>query len=416
MRSTASTHIISFSKSTLSSMLVVLVSTFVLFGCAASQNNTVSPSIAIKSTNVSDVSLSQANDTFNHATLVGKWLTQNDGALMVDPQTSGLTFMDGRLYSVSDASAKSNQLRRLHVIDKNTAEVTQKLGPIEIAPHIQNKSCFAAYLNKQPDYEALLAIPNKTNQWLLVTEDGTRGDKIEGDCLHAFTNNYFTRYPALLVKVELIDDKLVLTGVRAIEFDPADNTDKRDLGTYIENDGIEGLALTRDNRLLFGIEQDANRSARVFEYPYTDTLFDTVDSFIKVTDARLQLPLHISLINPINGMDVYYPDAQSDGYLITIARNNDQLWILDLASQRPAIIVDLTLYAPSHEKCGENAVHKIRNTALEAAAVHNNMLYLINDPWRQQYPKNVTCSHDKVYYDGFTPLLFQTPINPNWFK
>ena len=354
--------------------------------------------------------------TFHSATLVGTWLRETNNELMLDPQTSGLSATGGYLYSVSDASAKEHQLRRLHVIDKDSGKVVNKLGPIEIAEHIQQNSCFAAYLNKQPDYEGLLALPGRRNQWLLVTEDGTRGDKVSGDCLAAFTNSHFTRYPALLVKVELINNKLILNGVRAIEFDPKDNTDKRSLGMNIENDGIEGLALTHDNRLLFGIEKDANGYARVFEYPFTDSLFDTLDTFIKPTDANLRFPSNMRLNNPINGMDIYYPNEQSQGYLITIARNNNQLWILDLSAQKPAIVVDLNLYAPSSDLCGQNTVHKIRNAALEGASVVGNTLYLINDPWKEQYPRNVTCVDDKPYYDSYAPLIFKTTILSEWFK
>ncbi|MFT6267750.1 MAG: hypothetical protein ACJAVV_000549 [Alphaproteobacteria bacterium] len=374
--------------------------------------------------NASDHSLDQALehrsvhsvDIFYNVTTVGKWLTESDGLLMQDPQTSGLTFMGDDIYSVSDASALNHHVRRLHVIDKNTGVVKEKLGPIEISPHILGASCFADYLNKNPDYEALVAIPNKPNQWIAVTEDGTRGQKIEGDCFNSFTNNNFTRYPALIVKLELINDILMLTGVRALEFSPHDNIDKRSLGQNVENDGIEGLAFTRDSRLLFGIEQDANRSARVFELPYSEDVFGTIDSFIRVNDSGLKFPKHMALNNPINGMDIYYPNAQSQGYLIAGARNNDQLWILDLAKQSPTVIVDLNFYAPSDAKCGKEAIHKIRNTALEGVAVHNSTLYLINDPWKQQYPKNVTCIYDKPKYEGFVPLLFELPINPDWFK
>ena len=355
-------------------------------------------------------------DKFYSVTAVGKWLTESNGQFMQNPQTSGLTFMGDSLYSISDASALNNQIRRLHVINKNTAEVEQKLGPITIAPHILSTSCFADHLNNRPDYEALVAIPNKPNQWIAVTEDGTRGKKIEGDCFKKFTNNYFTRYPALIVKLELVDEMLMLTGVRAIEFNPNDNIDKRSLGDDIENDGIEGLAFTRNNRVLFGVEQDLNRSARVFEIAYSEDFFDSIDSFIKVKNSGLKFPDHMAFINPINGMDVYYPNADSQGYLITAARNNNQLWILDLSKQSPAVIVDLNFYAPSDAKCGKEAIHKIRNTGLEGVAVNKTTLYLINDPWQQQYPNNVTCVHDKDKYQGFVPLLFELAINPDWFK
>jgi hypothetical protein len=365
---------------------------------------------------VSAYSPDLVSTNFNAVTVVGKWLSESDGQAMHNPQTSGLTFTGNKIYSVSDASAANHQQRRLHVIDQDTGKLSHKLGPIILSPQILSASCFADYLNGKPDYEALVAIPNTVNQWLLVTEDGTRGTKIKGECFEKFTHNNFTRYPALIVKIELISDSLILTGVRAIEFNPNDKTDKRGLGTNIENDGIEGLAFTRNNRLLLGIEQDANKSPRVFELAYSADLFDTIDTFIRVKDSGLTFPEHMTLVNPINGMDVYYPQANSEGYLIAAARNNDQLWILDLAKQRPTVIVDIDFYAPSNPRCGKNTFHKIRNTALEGVAVHENTLYLINDPWHQRYSANATCVYDKPKYEAFIPLLFELEINPAWFK
>lgn len=405
-------NFIAFIRRMLPAGLFCVLALAILSGCTSSYVAVDETTQALR-VNSSSV---QTTATFHSETVVGKWLTESDGKYMQDPQTSGLTFMGDDLYSVSDASAKSQHLRRLHVVNKVTAKVTQKLGPIRLAPHITDTSCFAKHLNNRPDYEAIVAIPNTKNQWLMVTEDGTRGDKIQGECFTAFSNSHFTVYPALIVKLELVNDTLMLTGVRAIEFDPADNTDKRVLGENIENDGIEGLAFTRDNRVLLGIEQDANRSARVFELRYSDTLFDTVDTFVQVKDSGLLFPEHMALINPINGMDIYYPNANSQGYLIAAARNNDQLWILDIAKKKAPKIIDLHLYAPSDDRCGKNTVHKIRNTALEGVAVQGNTLYLINDPWRQQYPRNATCSFDKPKYDAFIPLLFHMQINPDWFN
>ena len=115
-------------------------------------------------------------------------------------------------------------------------------------------------------------------------------------------------------------------------------------------------------------------------------------------------------------MDVYYPNEKSTGFLITAARNANQLWILDLAKQKPASIVDLNLYAPSNTTMGCAIIHKIRNTALEGVAVHKNILYLVNDPWKQEYPKNIICAQDKENYEGMSPLLFSLPIDAAWFN
>ena len=358
-----------------------------------------------------------AGPKFFIANATGNWVIEKDGSFMQDPQTSGLTYLDGYLYSVSDASAKPHQVRQLHKMSADSGRIIEKIGPIQLAQNIAENSCFARYLEDKPDYEGLVGLPNSQTEWLMVTEDASRGDLISAECLAKYSDANFTFYPSLIVKLELINDTIMLTGVRVLKFDAKDKVDKRLRGNSdIENDGLEGITITRQGDILLGLEKDANNKPRVFRLGYNETLFDPIDSFVEVEDSGLIFPDFMSYQNPINGIDVYYPNSQSTGFLITAARNANQLWILDLAKEKLPIIVDLNLYAPSDTSKGCAAKHKIRNTALEGVAVNNNTLYLVNDPWKKEYLNNIVCEQDRARYEGMSPLIFSLPIDPSWFK
>lgn len=358
-----------------------------------------------------------AEPKFFVANATGNWILERDGTFMQDPQTSGLTYLDGYLYSISDASAKLHQLKQLHKMSADTGRIIEKIGPIQLAQNIAENSCFAKYLEDKPDYEGLVRLPNSQTEWLVVTEDASRGDLISAECLAKYSAANFTYYPSLLVKLELINETLMLTGVRVLQFDAKDKVDKRLSGVKnIENDGLEGIAITREGNILLGLEKDADEKPRVFQLDYEQALFDSIDTFIKVKDSGLLFPDFLSFKNPINGMEVYYPNPNSTGFLITAARNANQLWILDLAKKKLPIIVDLNLYAPSDTSKGCANRHRIKNTALEGVAVHNNTLYLVNDPWKQEYPNNIICAQDKDRYLGMSPLLFTLPIDAAWFE
>ncbi len=341
--------------------------------------------------------------------LEGRWVKDIDSEFMLNPQTSGLTYYKDHLYSISDGSAHSSQIKRLHKIDPDTASVIEKQGPFKLADSVKS-TCFASYLTTRPDYEGLVAIPNQADTWLTVTEDATRAGQLSSECREKFKDTYSTEHPTLLVKLELINDDIFVTGIRAIQFSASDN-----VGNF-PNDGIEGITITRDYTLLLGLEKDANTKARLFKVKFTDQMFNKVDEFLKVQSLDVDFPAFESGNHPINGMDVYYPDAASAGYLIAAARNDDQLWIVDLTNNKPAKILQLNFYAPSPANSNCEPLHKIKNTALEGVAVHNEILYLINDPWKKVYPDNVICASDKQRYEEFAPLIFELPIDEKWFR
>lgn len=353
--------------------------------------------------------------------LKGSWILEQDGSTMLDPQPSGLSFLGERLFSVSDASADKTQIKRLHELDPSTGNMLKKHGPFNISDALLT-SCFVDYLYSSPDYEGLVAInsnaANSNPEWLLVTEDASRYAGLSDACNAKYggvdkTGN--TQHPTLLVRISLINNALKITGIRALKFKQSDG-----LGDY-PNDGIEGLALTRDSRLLIGLEKDAKNAPRIFEFEYASSLFDTLDDFIEVKDAQLLIPdlskgLSEKGNHPINGMEVYYPSSNSEGFLIAAARNDNQLWIIDLAKTKATKIVSLQYEVPSKqpEECAPT--HKMDNASIEGVAVKADVLYLINDPWRANYYKNIVCEADRESYERMSPLLFKFKMPSTWFE
>jgi len=114
----------------------------------------------------------------------GKWITEKDGSTLLDPQTSGLIADENVWWSVSDASAHDSQTHRLHMIDKNSVKVVERLGPMK----------------------------------------------------KRFENTGSTKYPTLLVEIMLRNEQLIVSGVRALQFSPDDKVGN------LPNDGFEGLA------------------------------------------------------------------------------------------------------------------------------------------------------------------------------
>ena len=344
--------------------------------------------------------------------LSGDWILEPDGSSMLDPQTSGLTFHQGQLYSISDGSAHESQIQRLHKIDPQTGAIIGRVGPIQLSPALET-SCFVSYLSGRPDYEAIVSIPNEENAWLLVTEDATRSGEFSEACQKRFANTGSTKYPTLLVKIEAIQQGLFITGIRALQFSP-----DHQLGDF-PNDGIEGMSISKSGKVLIGLEKDKNTQARIFEVSYTPELFTILDEFVSVNDSGLLLPKFTAGNHPINGMDVYYPHNGSQGYLIAAARNDDELWILDLNKQKATKVVKVNFSVNCRDANNNDLVisqHKIANTALEGVAVKGEKLYLINDPWKKVYTANSTCSKDQVYYERMSPMLFSLDIEPAWFQ
>ena len=56
------------------------------------------------------------------------------------------------------------------------------------------------------------------------------------------------------------------------------------------------------------------------------------------------------------------------------------------------------------------------NASIEGLAVIGDTLWLVNDPWKVNYMKNLQCEANRARYEGMAPLLFNMPIDDAWFK
>ena len=394
-------------------MAIVLGSLIVTFCVACTPENSSPESAEAISENVVG-NLAESQTENKSIELVGTWITDLDGDLMLNPQTSGLKYDNGHLYSLSDGSAHETQILRLHQISMtDDARVLKKFGPTEFSENVRN-SCFYQYLSYRPDYEALTPIPNEDDAWIFVTEDASRSEQLSNKCQQQYGESGSTFYPTLLVRVQVKGEGLEVTHVRPVQFP------KTALVGDFPNDGIEGLTVTRDNRLLLGLEKDLSKHARVFEIAL-DNDFWQDQGFAKVQDSELLLPRFEAGNHPINGMDVFYPSPESDGYLFAAARNDNELWIIDLAKKKPTKKIKLTFLAPSDisQNTAENiceATHVMNNSSIEGVSVVNNTVWMINDPWKANYHKNIVCAADQSRYLQNSPLLFKIDIDNNWFE
>lgn len=354
---------------------------------------------------VSAQSTEKASPTHPTQVLAGTWLLDKDGTVMLDPQTSGLKFQNGFLYTLSDGSAHQSQIRRLHQIDVQQSRVVKKWGPTTFSEAVK-QSCFYEYLNSRPDYEGLVAVPQQPDTWIWVTEDATRSKPLNTECALKYADTHSTQYPTLLVKLVQVEHELLVQAVRPVQF-----PEQAKVGNA-PNDGIEGLSITQNNELLLGLEKDASGKARVFRIELDD-LFWQQTEFAKVSDAQLLLPDTPQGNHPINGMDVYYPSKDSSGYLLAAARNDNQLWIIDLAGKHPAMVVPLLFLAPSVQKDDGNycaPLHEMNNASIEGVAVVGHQLWMVNDPWKRNYAKNIVCEADRAHYQANSPLLFKLDL------
>jgi hypothetical protein len=129
----------------------------------------------------------------------------------------------------------------------------------------------------------------------------------------------------------------------------------------------------------------------------------------------LTLPLFEEGSHPINGMDIYYPSADSAGYLLAAARNDNQLWVIDISKRKPTSIVPLSFLSNNiDESC--SATYEMDNASLEGVAVDGDIVYLINDPWKRNYLNNVNCEPEREKYERMSPLLFSLSIKAQWFE
>lgn len=338
----------------------------------------------------------------------GQWLTESNGKVMLDPQTSGLKAWRGKLLSVSDGSAHGSQMLQLHIIEPSSALLAPESLPMQLSDKVA-KGCFGSYLADTPDFEALAVDPDDDSVFIVATEDGRRGDSSYSDaCKKSYKDTGSTGFPSLLVRLKLQDDKtLVMTDVRPVQFSAS-----YQIGDF-PNDGVEGLAFGNGRMLYLGLEKDQRSRARIFSVVVDETFWST-DKFVSATDLDLRLPRYSSGSHPINGMD-YYAVAGHQGFIIAAARNDDNLWVIDLSKSLPTKILPVNMLAPNNSlDC--KSWEPMDNSSLEGVAVFGESLMLINDPWRKHYKDNILCETNREKFEMMAPLLFSIPIDSAWFN
>jgi len=338
-------------------------------------------------------------------TSVGTWIKDREGKIMLDPQTSGLINVNGQLVTIADGSAVEMQQRKLHTITPSNAELVASSNVFSMASRV-SRSCFSSYLKNAPDFEALATDPFDNTVFYTVTEDATRTGALSPRCEKAYENTGSTDYPTLLVRLKLGEDgNISMTHVRPLQFPLSLN-----VGNF-PNDGIEGMAMANDGTLYLGLEKDTAGQPRIFTVNLSETFWDSND-FAVVESPELKLPTFSQGSHPINGLVLYTPtDASS--YLLAAARNDNELWIIDTTGKKDAKRIALSFEVEAQDGC---AAYVMDNASIEGLAIIDTTLWLINDPWKKNYLKNITCEQQSAYYEASAPLLFSLPLNEQWFN
>ncbi|MDF2178721.1 hypothetical protein P2G88_10720 [Aliiglaciecola sp. CAU 1673] len=331
----------------------------------------------------------------------GNWVRQANGDILNDPQPSGLTVWRKQLVTLSDRSAVQQQQLKLHVLDAESARIRQSL-PIRLSPAL-NASCFASYLSSAPDLEALVADKQDDRVLYSVTED-TAGLQLSEECQKRFADSGSTLYPTLLLRLEYQDNQEVLiTAVRPLRYSP-----DMAVGNF-PNDGIEGLAISRDGTLYLGLEKDMASQPRIFKLALNRVQWSEA-GFLDVQDAKLQLPAFSEGAHPINALE--FLDHQQ-GYLLAFARNDDQLWLVDLTAKKPTKIIPMDFLAPTADAACP-AYELMDNASIEGITLMDGQLWMVNDPWKVNYLKNIQCPSNAEAYQKMGALLFNIPFNIQW--
>lgn len=338
----------------------------------------------------------------------GHWITEKNGQVMLNPQSSGLVKWRAGLLTLSDRSADPSQRLRLRAISKKDALLSGPDFPMVLSEELQT-SCFADYITDNPDLEALVVDPDDDKILYLVTEDASYAKPTSEACQQKYLHSGSTDYPRLLVRLELqANNTALMTHIRPIQF-----TTDMQIGDF-PNDGIEALAFGQARTLYLGIEKDNKKQARILSLKM-DSKFWQSDEFAAVTSFDLKLPAFDKGNHPINGMD-YYQTPDGREFLLAAARNDESLWVVDLSGKKDTVILPIAFFAEiqtNSEGC-EN-YEAMDNASIEGMAVIDNTLWLINDPWKAAYLNNVKCAQNRPHYQKFAPLLFSVPIQAQWF-
>jgi hypothetical protein len=338
-------------------------------------------------------------------TSVGRWISTDTSDVMQDPQTSGLIEINGQLVTIADGSAAFEQQRKLHFLDKDTATLTASSNAFKLATRVR-RSCFSDYLTNAPDLEALASDPSNSNVIYTVTEDATRTGTLSTRCEKKYQNTGSTDYPTLLVRLERDEnDSVTMTHVRPLQFPT-----EFEVGNF-PNDGIEGMAMAKDGTLYLGLEKDKAGQPRIFSLNITDDFWQSAD-FAVVDEPDLSVPIFDAGSHPINGLALYSAEG-GNNFLLAAARNDNEVWVIDVAGKVETKRISMQFNVSADNECGE---YVMDNASIEGLAVVEDTLWLINDPWKVNYLKNIKCEAETPRYEAMAPLLFSVPLNDAWFQ
>ena len=339
-------------------------------------------------------------------TSVGRWISTDTSDVIQDPQTSGLIEINGQLVTIADGSAAFEQQRKLHFIDKDTATLTISSNAFKLATRVR-RSCFSDYLTNAPDLEALASDPRNPNVIYTVTEDATRTGTLSTRCEKKYQNTGSTDYPTLLVRLERDEDNTVtMTYVRPLQFPT-----EFEVGNF-PNDGIEGMAMAKDGTLYLGLEKDKAGQPRIFSLNIADDFWQSAD-FAVVDEPDLSLPMFETGSHPINGLALYNAADSGNRFLLAAARNDNEVWVIDVAGKVETKRISMQFNVSADNECGE---YVMDNASIEGLVVVEDTLWLINDPWKVNYLKNIKCEAETPRYEAMAPLLFSVPLNDAWFQ
>lgn len=336
---------------------------------------------------------------------VGEWITDSQGSVMFNPQTSGLIDIDGQLVTISDGSADSSLQLKLHYINPADATFTTSSDAFSFSSSVR-RSCFYSYLSEKPDLEALATDPRDPSIVYTVTEDATRTGALSASCEAKYAETGSTDYPTLLVKLTIKGEgKIEMSDVRPLQFPT-----EFEVGNF-PNDGIEGLTMDDNGLLYLGLEKDKAGQPRIFTLNIDDDFWGTND-FATVSAPSLDVPTFTAGNHPINGLALH-KTVKGDSFLIAAARNDNELWIIDTAGSKPTKRIPVTFKVNGGEACGE---YLMDNASMEGLVVMGSTLWLINDPWVKNYMKNAICDADKSRYEDMAPLIFPVEMKESWFE
>lgn len=341
--------------------------------------------------------------------LTGVWLTDPQKKVIVDPQFSGLTWWHDELLLIADQSAAPEMRMQLFRINPTTGQANAPTVPITLSKDVRD-GCFGDYLANSPDLEALTWDRVDDTTLITVTEDASRA-QLSPTCARKFSQTNSTKYPTLLLRIS-IDKALTkaeITAVRPVQF-PLE----AQLGDQ-PNDGVEGLAIDNLQNLYLSVEKDLAGKPALFKTRLTAD-FWAKDNFVKVISANLTLPKLDDRPHPINDLEFMpSPVSGHPGYLVAVARNDDQLWLFDLTDRVAPYVHPLSFYVKTDTSGLCPLYERMVQTALEGVTVHDNTMYLVNDPWKQHYGENIQCDVNEPNFRNNASLLFKTEFDPRWF-